>query len=113
LGEPPRSLPVPQPGGLPGLLVSRISNLRITKALDIFMRALDIGNRQVAELRLALEKPDVVIRPDVRNIGLLERVNVHEVTLLGEAATRAALPELKRATSWSRRLRRRFLRADA
>jgi NTE family protein len=106
LGEPPRSLPVPQPGGLPGLLVSRISNLRITKALDIFMRALDIGNRQVAELRLALEKPDVVIRPDVRNVGLLERVNVHEVALLGEAATRAALPELKRATSWMRRLRR-------
>ncbi len=106
LGEPPRSISVPQPGGLPGLIVSRISNLRVSKALDTFMRALDIGNRQVAELRLELEKPDVVIRPNVRAIGLLERVNVHEVALLGEAAARAALPELKRATSWTQRLRR-------
>ena len=113
LGEPPRSISVPHPGGLPGLLVSRISNLRITKALDIFMRALDIGNRQVAELRLALEKPDVVIRPDVRNIGLLEWVNVHEVVLLGEAAAKSALPELKRATSWSRRLRRGLFGGDS
>lgn len=113
LGEPPRSLSMPQPGGLPGLIVSRISNLRITKALDIFMRALDIGSRQVAELRLQLEKPDVIIRPDVKGIGLLERVNVHEVALLGEAAAREALPELKRAASWTRRLRRGLFGGDS
>jgi hypothetical protein len=58
-------------------------------------------------LRFQIEKPDVVIRPAVGEIGVLDRVDVHEVARLGEQAARAMLPELRRATSWSSRLRRR------
>lgn len=106
LGAPPHSLSMPLPNGLPAPLVSRLASLRITKAFDIFMRSIDIGNRQITELRFQLEKPSVVIRPSLTDIGVLDRVDVHEVVKCGEAAAEAALPELKRIASWPNRLRR-------
>lgn len=108
LGEPTRSLSMPFVNSLPNPLMARLSGLRIAKAFDIFMRSIEIGNRQITELRLQLDKPEVVIRPNVNGIGLLDRVDVHEVARLGEEAARAALPELRRAVSWPNRLRRKL-----
>lgn len=108
LGQPARSPSMPLMDSLPGPLVSRLSQLRIARSFDIFMRGIDIGNRQIAELRLQLDKPDVVIRPNVHQVGLLDRVDVHEIAKKGEEAARAALPELRRVASWTNRLRRRF-----
>ncbi|MFH1185539.1 MAG: patatin-like phospholipase family protein [Chloroflexota bacterium] len=106
LGRPPRSIPMPFLEGLPGPLAERISHLRLTQAMDVFMRSIDIGGRQIAELRFKLEKPDVVIRPDVEGIGALDRVDVRRVADLGERAAREKLPELRKATAWTTRLRR-------
>ncbi len=97
LGEPIQSRPMPWLTGLPGLFATRLGNWRVSKAFDVFMRSIEIGGRQVAALRLQLEKPEVVIRPKVTEIGVLERVDVHEVVKLGEEATLAELPELMRA----------------
>ncbi|MGE5071804.1 MAG: patatin-like phospholipase family protein [Anaerolineae bacterium] len=101
LGEPPKSRGMPGFDGLPGMMLKRLTNWRLARALDIFMRSIEIGGRQIAELRLQLEKPEVVIRPDVSDIGVLDRVNVAEVVKLGEEAAQAKLPELMRATNWS------------
>jgi NTE family protein len=101
LGEPPRSRRLPWLDSLPEVLAARLGNLRFAKALDVFLRSIEIGGRQIAELRLELEKPEVVIRPAVSEIGVLERVNVHEVVKLGEEAAQAKLPDLIRATTWS------------
>ncbi len=106
MGQPPRSVPLPFMPSLPGPLADRLSQLRISQAMDVFLRSIDIGGRQIAELRFRLEKPDVIIRPDVGEIGVLDQVDVSEVVQLGEAATRAALPDLRRAASWPARLRR-------
>ncbi len=108
LGEAPQLHPLPMFGGLPQPFVERLSRTRIAKALDVFMRSVEIGGRQIAELRLELEKPEVIIRPAVSAIGLLDHVNVHEVVKLGEEAARAKLPELFRATTWSAGLSRRW-----
>jgi NTE family protein len=105
MGKPPRSVPIPLIDNLPSSLASSISNLRVTKAFDIFMRSIDIGGRQIDELRLQIEKPDVVIRPEVDGIGLLDRVDVCQIAKLGEIAARDKLPELKRAAAWTTRLR--------
>ena len=74
--------------------------------MDVFLRSIDIGGRQIAELRFRLEKPDVIIRPDVEDIGVLDRVNVARVAALGEQAANIALPQLRGAVSWAARLRR-------
>ena len=110
LGAPPHSMSMPLPSVLPAPLVSRLASLRITKAFDIFMRSIDIGNRQITELRFQLERPDVIIRPDVTGIGVLDRVDVHDVVKRGEVAAEAAVPEIKRVASWPNRLRRTLFR---
>ena len=107
LGETPLSRPLPWLHGLPRALIARLGNLRVARALDVFMRSIEIGGRQIAELRLQLEKPEVVIRPRVGEIGVLERVNIHEVVKLGEEAASECLPELLRATTWRAGLSRR------
>jgi NTE family protein len=106
LGKPPRAIPMPFLDELPTPLAARISNLRVAQAMDAFMRSIDIGGRQIAELRFRLEKPDVIIRPDVEDIGVLDRVDVGKMADLGERAAREKLPELRKATTWAARIRR-------
>jgi NTE family protein len=105
LGKPPRSVPIPLINNLPAPLVSGLRNHRVTKAFDIFVRSTDITNRQVTELRFQIEKPDVIISPEVDEIGMLDRVDVHELAKLGEMAARAKLPELRHIAAWTTRLR--------
>ena len=106
MGEPARSLGVPVPSGLPQPIVDRLSHFRYAQAFDIFLRSVDIGNRAVAEYRLEVDKPEVIIRPAVSDIELLDQVDVREVARRGDDAVEAALPELRRMASWTNRLRR-------
>lgn len=112
LGEPSRktgvSMPAPVgvPGGLTKPIIEGLSHLRVTQALDIFMHSVDIGNRAVSEYRLIVDKPEVIIRPDVADIPLLGQVDVREVASRGEAAVRAVLPELRASVKWINRLRK-------
>lgn len=106
LGSPPHSISLPILDGIPEPLARQISRLRLAQAMHIFMQSLDIGGRQIAELRFRLEKPDVIIRPRVANVPVLDEVDVHEVSSLGEQAARASLPDLHRVTSWGSRVRR-------
>ena len=107
IGEPTRlpyfKLPLPEP------IVQQLTRLRITQALSVGMRSLDVSDRLLTDLRLKIEKPDVIIRPDVADVGLLDVVDIHEVAKRGEVACEAVLPELKRVTAWPNRLRRGFL----
>jgi NTE family protein len=106
IGEPIHSgLPMPLPDYIPAPLVERLAQFRFAQALDIFLRSVDISTRLMTELRLEADEPDVVIRPDVHDISLLDKVSVPHVARLGERAVDAALPELNRAVSWPNRLR--------
>jgi NTE family protein len=109
LGEAPasRSRSLFLLNGIPGRLAARLTGFRLARAFDVFLRSIEIGGRQIAELRLQLEKPEVIIRPAVSSIGVLDRVNVREVVKLGEQAAREKRSELLRATTWSAGLSRR------
>jgi NTE family protein len=106
MGEPARAMGMPVPNGLPKPILDRLAHFRYAQAFDIFLRSVDVGNRAVAEYRLLVDKPDVIIRPEVSGIELLEQVDVREVAQLGEAAVEVVLPELRQMVSWSSRLRR-------
>jgi NTE family protein len=99
-------LPLPVP--VPGSIVERLTRTRIAQAFNIFLNAVDTGGRMITELRLQVDRPEVVIRPDVDHIGLLDEVDVHEVVRSGEVAAEAVLPDLKRAVAWPRRFRRKL-----
>lgn len=105
LGNPstPPSLQIP---GVTPLVDQLVARLNITQALQVFAEAIDLGQSQITTLRLQIEKPEVLINPAVGGIGLLDNVDVHEVSKLGEIVTLEALPALQRAVSWPARLRR-------
>ena len=102
-GFPNIPLPVP----VPAPIVKSLTRTRVAQAFGIFLRSVDIGSRKLAEVRLLEDNPDVIIRPDVGNIGILDNVNVSKTVRLGEKAAGEALPELKRALTWSNRFRRK------
>jgi NTE family protein len=107
LDQPSTPINLQIPGPKP--LIEQLSRLNITQAFQIFAEAIDIGQRQMTELRLKMEHPEVLIAPQTGDIGLLDTVDVAEVAKHGEAATLAAWPDLRYALSWRARLRR-FLR---
>ncbi len=90
-------------------LVNKFSGLRLAQALNIFIHSLEVSGSYTTELRLQIDKPDVILRPEVSDIGLFDRVDVDEVVQLGEKALTAVLPELKQAARWDRRLSRYLL----
>jgi NTE family protein len=95
--------------GLP--LLGLVSRLRPAEVLTIALRAVEITARSMTELRLQIDRPDVVIRPSVSHVGLLEGVRVAEVAALGQAAAEAALPQLRDLFTPRRRLERGLQRA--
>jgi NTE family protein len=107
LAEPSSGLTgIPLPVPVPAPIVERLTRTRVAQAFSIFLQSVDVGSRKLAEMRLREDDPDVIIRPDVSGIGLLDKVDVHRIVRLGERAAEAALPELKRAVAWPNRLRR-------
>ncbi len=106
MGTPARTWSIPIPGFLPRPLVQRISQMRYGLILDVFVRSFDIVSRAVAEYRLEMDKPDVIIRPRVGNIDTLDIIDVHEVVRIGEAAVDEVLPQLKQKFTLRRRIRR-------
>lgn len=100
---PPRLL-----NSLP-FLSSYLSRIRLAKALNVFLRSVDIGGAMLTELRLQLDRPEVIIRPPVPHIGLLDNVDVSEVALLGELGAEKELENLNRAVGWRARVSRKLM----
>ena len=108
LDNPLRTYSIPVPSILPKQITDRIHRLHVAQAFDIFMRAVDLSSRAVAHYRLESDAPDIIIRPDVHHLELLDKVVVKDVALLGDAAVEEILPQLKKITSWTVRLNRKF-----
>jgi NTE family protein len=100
---PPRLL-----NSLP-FLSSYISRLRLAKALNVFLRSVDIGGAMLTELRLQIDRPEVIIRPPVPHIGFLDDVDVSEVAQLGEIGAEKELETLNRAVGWRARFSRKLI----
>lgn len=97
---------IPIPSILPRQITERLFRTNLAQTLDIFLRALDLNSRAVAHYRLEADAPDVIVRPRVYDIGLLDKVVVSDVVQLGEQAVEEVLPQLKKAVSWSIRARK-------
>lgn len=107
--EKPGRVPhLPLPVKVPSPIIERITHLRVAQALSVFVRSVDIGQRMVTELRLVLDKPEVVIRPPVDEIGILDKVDIHKLVQLGKNATEIKLQELNKSLSWAGCIKRQL-----
>jgi NTE family protein len=91
---------------IPKQITERLASTHLAQFINIFLRAMDLNSRAVAHYRLAADQPDVIVRPQVYNIGLLDKVVVGDVVKLGEQAAEEILPQLKKVTAWPSRMSR-------
>lgn len=92
-------------------ILDRFTRLRVAQAFEIFLESVEIYGRMLTELRLELDAPDVIIRPDVGHIGLFDQVDIREVVKLGEKAAEDKLMAIRKAAGWRgkvKRLRRKW-----
>lgn len=87
-------------------ILSRITRLKVAQAFEIFLRGIEIGMSSITEMRLAIDQPEVIVRPEVSQVGYLDQVFVPDVVKLGEQAMEAVLPDLRRAVGVRRRVSR-------
>ncbi|HNK63225.1 MAG TPA: patatin-like phospholipase family protein [Anaerolineales bacterium] len=107
--KPIRPYTIPVPSILPRPIADRINRISLAQSLDVFLRSVDASSRAMAYFRLELDKPEVIIHPNVHDINLLDQVVVANVAQLGEQAVEEVLPQLKRAVSWTARVSKVFL----
>lgn len=85
---------------VPAIFKNGLKRLRLFQVLNSYVRSMDATDRMLTELRLRLDAPEIIIRPEVSHIQLFEKVDVRHVVRLGEKATLAVLPQLRRSVSW-------------
>lgn len=107
IDTPLRGYNIPIPSIVPRTIAESLSRISLAQSLDVFLRSVDVSSRYVAYLRLQMDKPEVLVRPEVHHIQLLDRVVVEDVAQLGEDALVKVLPDLKRETAWMTRVSRR------
>jgi NTE family protein len=87
MGVPAQSWRLPFQKYWAGRLVSRLlSKTRYDSVWDVFSRSLDITSRAVTQFRLEVDRPEIIIRPQVSDIDTLDVVDVHEIARRGEQA---------------------------
>jgi NTE family protein len=90
----------------PAPVVRQLSRLRITQAFQIFLQSVDLGARVITEYKLEIDKPDVVIRPRLEHIGLLDQVDIDTLVTVGEMAAQELLPKMQKSLTWNQALLR-------
>ncbi len=86
-------------------LVYRLAGrMRLAQAFNIFINSMDLTGLMMMDKQLKLEQPEVIIRPKLGQIGIVDRVDIPELIKSGELAAFEVLPEIRRVTSWQYRL---------
>ena len=99
------ALPLTIPG--PSQIVDRLTKLRPVQALRIFTQSIEIATKQLSDLTMMVDKPEVVISPLVGHIGILQNIDAHEMIDAGIQATEESLTEIKAQSNWMRRMQRK------
>jgi NTE family protein len=97
---------------IPGSMIEYFNRLRVGQALQIFMRSMDIHSRMIAELRLEIDQPEVLLRPDVEEFGLLDKADPRALIQRGFTETQKFLPQIRRAAAWYSSFRYMFRRSQ-
>lgn len=109
-------LPTPQIPAripIPSSIIQQVARLRISQAIQIFVKSMDISSRMMSELRLQVDKPEIIIRPNVIKFGTLDEVNPLELVALGEASAIQMLSQIEELFSLRNRLTRRIFKNEA
>ena len=80
---------------------ARVARQRVDPGLtspgyfDVLANSIYIMQNQITQSRLAVERPEVILAPSLRNIGLLDFNRAGEAIAEGRASVASALPEIR------------------
>jgi NTE family protein len=97
---------------IPTQILETFSRLKLAQAINIFTHSIDISSRMLTELRLQIDKPEVIIRPHIDQYSILDRVDTKEVIKLGENAVDEALEEIYKSFELTKTISRRLRKVD-
>jgi len=99
------AMPMPVPG--PQQIIDRLSKLRPVQAFKIFSRSTDVSSQHMTELIIQLYQPEIIVRPRVGHIGVLQKIDTSEIIQTGIDATESAIKEIKSEANWIRKIQRK------
>jgi NTE family protein len=89
-------------------ILEQVSKLRLSRAFNIFANSMEITARMVAELRMQIDHPDIILRPKVEQVGLLDTVSTDELIKIGEDSVYQSLKELNQLFGITKQVIRLF-----
>ena len=104
--QPEYHIPAPTPIPIPSIIVEQFSKLRIAQAVNIFAQSMEITSDMLAELRLKVDKPDILIRPALDNVAIFDMVNPRDLVQIGEQAASEIINKLEKQYNFINRLSR-------
>lgn len=114
LWETVQPFTIPSFGYIPKRVIDQISKVRISKAMGIFIQSMEITSCMLTELKLQIDLPELIIRPDVARFSMLDNVDPRQLIDLGYQAMEHAMPEMEKIFNWQNRfvreIRRRITR---
>jgi len=99
------AMPMPVPG--PQQIIDRLAKLRPVQAFKIFSRSTDVSGQHMTDLIIQLYKPEIIVRPRVGHIGVLQKIDTAEIIQTGINATETTIQEIKSEANWIRKIQRR------
>jgi NTE family protein len=105
--ETPR-MDIPPFAPVPKFVVDQLNQLRLGQALQVYLDSMEIMMNMVAELKLKVDKPDIIIRPDIIHYSMFDKVDVDELVKIGAEAVNRKTNELQDLFDFSNRFNRWF-----
>ena len=92
--------PPPLPIPVPAQILESFARMRFGQALQIFSKSLEISTLMMTELRLKIDRPDVILRPAVSNIGMFDSIDPLTLFEAGRMCVDEQIRNLRREVSW-------------
>jgi NTE family protein len=118
LSSPPKNtelvspLPISNPTPIPTPIIEQFSKLRIAQAFSIFSQSMELSSKLLAELRMKIDNPDVIIRPDVGQYGIFDLVDASDLIQKGINSIDESSQSIRDSFSWSAHLKRLTKKAE-
>jgi NTE family protein len=101
-------LQVPHSMPVPSSVVDTVFQLRLGQALRVFIDSMDIMTNMLAELRLNIDKPDIILRPSLKEYAIFNDAQTSELVKLGEDVVKSNILDLSNVFSMGKRVPRWF-----
>lgn len=97
LNSPRVPVNIPLDATDPNPMIDKLKRNNLSMTFKIIMETVGTTSTEISELRLQIDRPDIIIRPLVAQIGMLDQVNVEDLIERGVRATKLEMAEIKRS----------------